>query len=324
MFNLNRQPTLVSAKDFVRSLLTGDYRWKYPQAGALVKILLANEFLLEPVKRELKLDRNFVRENINNLNSVCKDPNIARLAAWVIDHKSFDFYNFSFLFEQASQSKSEDSVVNLLRYNSDLKLDMKDTLLHAAAKNGLANVCRVLAERGLDVNSKDEHGWTPLHWAAWYGHLEVAKVLLRHRADVNAKDKDYDRTPLHWAAYKGYSEVAQVLLAHSADVNAKDTYDRTPLHWAAYKGYSEVAQVLLAHSADVNAKDKDGWTPLHKAAENGQLEIIEVLLACGANVSAKNERGKTPLDVASNNTREAIKQYLENQQKMTDMLPLNP
>jgi ankyrin repeat protein len=72
-------------------------------------------------------------------------------------------------------------------------------------------------------------------------------------------------------------------------VNAKDTYGWTPLHWAAYKGYLEVAKVLLAHSADVNAKDKDG---------------------------------KTPLAFADYNTREAIKQYLKNQQKNDKYAPI--
>jgi hypothetical protein len=97
MFKVKKQPTVVSAHDFVKSVLTNEYRWKYPEAKLLVKALLANKFLLKAIKQELKLDWNFVRENINNLDSVCKDPNIAKLAARIIDTKSFSFENFSFL-----------------------------------------------------------------------------------------------------------------------------------------------------------------------------------------------------------------------------------
>jgi len=120
MFKLKRQPTVVSANDFVTSVLTGEYKWKYPEAKLLVKILLAHESLLASVKQDLKLDWNFVRKNIHNLNSLCKDSDIAKLTAEVIDTKSFTFGNFRFLFKTAFQNKSEDLVVNLLSYNGDL------------------------------------------------------------------------------------------------------------------------------------------------------------------------------------------------------------
>jgi hypothetical protein len=206
MFKVKRQPTVISVGALVKAILTGDYRWKYPETPGLVKILLANKFVLESVKQGLELDWGFVRENINNLNSACKDSDIAKFVAQVIDAKSFDFDNFSFLFEKASQSESEDFVVELLRWNNDINLDVRDsydnTLLHAATKKGLANVCQVLLEKGLDVNSKNKYGSTPLHLAVREGHLEVTKILISAEANVNAKN-EYGWTPLHFAAYIG-------------------------------------------------------------------------------------------------------------------------
>ena len=75
----------------------------------------------------------------------------------------------------------------------------------------------LLAKDGVDVNSKDSDGRTPLSCAAEKGHEAVVKLLL-------AKD---GRTPLSWA-------VVKLLLAKDrVDMNSQDDYGRTPLSWAA-------------------------------------------------------------------------------------------
>lgn len=40
--------------------------------------------------------------------------------------------------------------------------------------------------RGVDVNSKDSAGMTPLHEAAWHGHSEICKVLMSKGTDPDA------------------------------------------------------------------------------------------------------------------------------------------
>jgi len=312
MFKLKRQPTVVSANDFVTSVLTGEYRWKYPEAKLLVKILLAHESLLASVKQDLKLGWDFIEKNINNLTLVCKDPDIAKLAAQVIDTESFTFGNFRLLFGTASQNKSEDFVVNLLNYNGNLKLDIRkygDTLLHVAAQKGLVNVCQALVERGLDVNSKNRYYQTPLHLAVREDHLGVVELLISAGADLNAKSSS-GWTPLHWVACNGYLEVVKLLISAGADVNAKIDSGWTPLHWAACNGYLEVVALLISAGADVNARDNKGWTPLHWAACYGNFEFIKVLLRYGANMNAKDRNSKTLLELANYKTRKAIRQYL--------------
>ena len=49
------------------------------------------------------------------------------------------------------------------------------TLLHHAAKNGLAEVAKViLANDNVDVNARTNHQWTALHYAARFGHAGTA------------------------------------------------------------------------------------------------------------------------------------------------------
>jgi hypothetical protein len=59
----------------------------------------------------------------------------------------------------------------------------------------LANIARLLLDRGADINARDVRGWTPLHFAM---RVEVVRVLLERGANVNAEDKQ-GRTPFKLA-----------------------------------------------------------------------------------------------------------------------------
>lgn len=60
------------------------------------------------------------------------------------------------------------------------------------------------------MDSKDEHGRTPLSWSAQKGRSEVVRLLLAAQADVDSKDAN-GTTVLSWAAMYGHSEVVQLL-----------------------------------------------------------------------------------------------------------------
>jgi ankyrin repeat protein len=65
-------------------------------------------------------------------------------------------------------------------------------------------------ERGVDPNTQDKYGRTPLHWAAYNGYIDVVKLFLVHGADPAVKDKD-GRTPLDLARVKGRHKVVLVI-----------------------------------------------------------------------------------------------------------------
>jgi ankyrin repeat protein len=70
--------------------------------------------------------------------------------------------------------------------------------LHSAAQKGdLQQVTQLLAS-GIDVNSLNREGATPLHWAAFKGHLKVAKLLVSKGAKINPLTKK-GSTPLRLA-----------------------------------------------------------------------------------------------------------------------------
>ncbi|KAL2004632.1 hypothetical protein VTN00DRAFT_3368, partial [Thermoascus crustaceus] len=71
--------------------------------------------------------------------------------------------------------------------------------------------------KGVDPNSKDNTGRTPLSWAASHGQGAVVQLLLEKGVDPDSKDED-GRTPLSWAAYYGHEAVVKLLLEKGVDL----------------------------------------------------------------------------------------------------------
>jgi len=150
---------------------------------------------------------------------------------------------------------------------------------------------------GVDVDLRDERGWTPLTISSFDGRDHLASLLLRHGARVAQRDKQ-GYTPLHWAAFRGHERVVDLLLSQGADVNAASQSGWTPLMQAATRGHLIVAAKLLARGAFINATTRDGWTALHKASANGHTAVVSLLLAKGADTTVRHPSGSTPLSLA--------------------------
>jgi ankyrin repeat protein len=147
--------------------------------------------------------------------------------------------------------------------------------IHDAAADGdLEKVRALLQDDPNLVFDKDKNGYTPLHWAAKNGHADVAKLLLANKAESNAKT-NIGWTPLHEASEGGHKDLVELLLVNKANVNEKTYRGYTALHFAASKGFMDVAELLLAHGADVNAKCNLGFTPLQTAM--GHKDVAELL-----------------------------------------------
>ncbi|KAM8861153.1 protein phosphatase 1 regulatory subunit 12A [Synchiropus picturatus] len=71
----------------------------------------------------------------------------------------------------------------------------KATALHVAAAKGYIEVLKVLLQCGVDIDSRDVDGWTPLHAAAHWGQEEVCSLLADHMCDMAAVN-NVGQTPL--------------------------------------------------------------------------------------------------------------------------------
>lgn len=67
------------------------------------------------------------------------------------------------------------------------------------ARSGeLAKLTNAIVNIGIDINSKDNDGNTPLLWACNYGNYWIVKFLVDKKADLNVRNKIYD-TPLSYS-----------------------------------------------------------------------------------------------------------------------------
>ena len=200
-------------------------------------------------------------------------------------------------------------IVRLLLEHVDAQTAVLSSLLAMASWNGMLEVSRFLIDRGADVNSRNDTGWTSLHLASLYGHLDAARLLLDHGADVNAQKADL-WTPLHLASYNGHLSVADLLIQRGADTDRRSEDQETPLDGASRNGKLETARLLVKCGSNANLQDSNGWAPLHRAAQNGHLDLVGLLLEFGADYNIRSSDGKTALDLACDNGKARVARFL--------------
>lgn len=174
-----------------------------------------------------------------------------------------------------------------------------------SAESGNRNAVLLFLSSGMDIDTRDERGWTPLMVSIFNSREEIAILLIRSGANVHAKGTD-GYGPTHWAAFQGFSDVIKLLIEKHADVNAQSNHGITPLLQAATRGHRRVVEQLLAGGARVNLASDEGWAPLHKAAANGHVEIVKLLLAKKADCNLALPSGLRALDLAAKNKHAAI------------------
>ena len=175
-------------------------------------------------------------------------------------------------------------------------------------------------------------GWmTPLLYAARDGRAEIARMLLAAGAKVNQTEANGE-SPLLVAISNGQTEIAQILLEQGADPNASDGFGRAPL-WSAvdYRNLDAaessgtngvdrepvlaLIRALLDRGANPNVQTKveppsrrwmmpfgarqwvnpAGQTPFVRASLAGDVAVMRLLLEHGADPNIPTLAGVTAL-----------------------------
>lgn len=196
-----------------------------------------------------------------------------------------------------------------------LKDDEKVALLLNACYFGNFDACKLLLEKGVDVNAKAPNGITPLMCAVEFGTLKLIKLLIDHKADITATDLN-QRSALIIAYEHHASRIVKILIESLNPSFFESLTDREReiyLCIACYAGSLPIAKLLIEKNADINAKDSEKEkTALMAACESGNLEFVKFLLENKADVNARG-KDSSPLETAyKRNNIEIFKFLIEN------------
>ena len=128
-----------------------------------------------------------------------------------------------------------------------------------------------------------------LYSAAFNGNLEKVKSLCSDPAvNVNWKNEK-GFTALHRACQNGHSLIVEHLLAQpKIDPNLSNNEGATPIFVACQNGHKEVVSVMLTDlRVDHNQPRNNQSTPLWVACQNGHLAVVQFLLASGREIDTK-------------------------------------
>lgn len=169
----------------------------------------------------------------------------------------------------------------------------------AAVKRDDVAAVRQLAERGFDLNTRNEAGEHALFLALRDEAPAVSSFLLAQaKVQVEVRTSK-DESPLMMAALKGRLDAARRLIERKAEVNKPGW---TPLHYAATNadaGSAAMVRLLLEHHAYIDAESPNGSTPLMMAAHYGNPGVVKLLLEEGADPLLKNQQGLSAIDFAN-------------------------
>jgi ankyrin repeat protein len=212
------------------------------------------------------------------------------------------------------------------------------TAIHAACENGHLGVVKVLAENGVDVNTRGMQGVTPLYSAISYNHPAITRYLLvSAKADPNTRMKRDGASALVVALTMGRGRGGGGALTHlkmlleeapapGCELELRTKQGHTALMVAVGLGQAEAVALLLSHGADPNAvmrpppprkgpkkskkkrgDDGDaaaalgggGTSVLEQAVEGGDSAVVSALLRAGAQPAAVVAGGQSALHTAA-------------------------
>lgn len=166
----------------------------------------------------------------------------------------------------------------------------QNSTLHEAVMNGNLDAVQQLLNEGIDINSANNLGNTPLHLAVIrnkvstpssedYVNKKILQAILDKNPNINAVNKQ-GNTPLHLALQENSSQSCELILNRNPNLKIQNNHGDTALHLAASRNvwclgsFQPIIKKLLDIDPCIHLQNKEGQTVFHLAAKAGQLESL--------------------------------------------------
>lgn len=144
---------------------------------------------------------------------------------------------------------------------------------------------------------------------AYKGNVDLIKTAIQKGADINTVDQN-GFTPLMWAIYNNNTIEARFLIENKATVTNRSLQGHSSILLAAQHGNFELIVLLGLYGALLTDRDNNGNTVLHYAVNSGRLDLVKFLIEQGINSNLINNMGKYPVDYAASQGYGEILDYL--------------
>ena len=145
-------------------------------------------------------------------------------------------------------------------------LQLDESVLLDAIKEGDINKVESLLKRGAQVDLQDKDGVSPLMGASHYKRGDIIRLLLDWKAKVNLQDKNGD-SALIIASKVGFCMAAKLFLDNSAKVDLQDNDGWSALMHGIKHMHGDITKLLLDRDADVDLQTPKWESPLSLAAK---------------------------------------------------------
>ena len=169
------------------------------------------------------------------------------------------------------------NINNLTKDNSDIDKKYRNLLL--MAKRGdkekfleiFAQIKSLLHDL-IDINFKDENGFSALHYSCDEGNLKIVEILLKANCDPNIRNNEKE-TPLHLASKRGFFDISKKLIENGASLNVYNSEKNSPLHYVCMNNFVELLKFFLTKLPQADAKNIYGKMPIDLTTDK-EIKII--------------------------------------------------
>jgi len=190
----------------------------------------------------------------------------------------------------------------------------RTSLLHLCIEGNNPKLLVYLLNKGLNIDSTDRSGTSPLILAAMdSSKLKLLTILIKRNATLDQRNHRHT-SALSMAIKRFNIQAAVLLIKHGANINIRDGID-TPLslvhkslelttHKPLIQELRDLQTLLITRGAHVNHYDENlQWSPLMLTASHYQdeqsIKQLKLLIKLGANIDQRDKNQRTALMIAA-------------------------
>jgi len=199
----------------------------------------------------------------------------------------------------AAMNQDEAALRQFLRRGANINYvyNERTALMEACNKNWLTGV-RILLDAGANADYVNAYQMTALMFAARTNNnnLNIVRLLENRNVLINARD-EHNKTALMYAIESQNDQMVDFLINKGANLSIRNTYNQDALIIAARNNYQYGVIQLLTKGDGINFTQVDnyGKTAFIYACEWENFQLIRLLKEKGVNELAANANGLPPL-----------------------------